>query len=315
MTKPLSMGEAVEVFLDWMAAQRYSDRTIANYRCDLGPLVRYLTESEGIDRLDEVSRDAVLRFQNWLFSEYRTGKGKAICPGTQAHKIASVKSFFKYAARHRMIPTDPGATLRMPKVCRSLPRDILDEEEIERLLEAPDVTKPLEFRDRVMMEVFYGSGVRKSELLALSVFDLDLDRAEIRVDRLKRGEGRVIPIPPVVADWVGRYLDEVRPALVKPDSGDALFLTVRGKPFRPSNWIVERIRHYAKRAGIKKDPKCHGLRHTYSTHLLRRGMGIRQIQKLLGHKSINSTQIYTRVEPSDMKEAFHKAHPRSAEGG
>ncbi len=310
MTRPASLADAVDLYLGWLASRNFAATTLGSYAQDLKRLRHYLEEVQQLDHACDVLREHLTSFQGWLHSEYRTAKDKPLAVGTQAHILAATKSFFRHLAAERMIGADPAASIVLPKRPQKLPSGLLSEEEIENLLDAPDVSRRLELRDRAILELFYGSGLRRSELLGLSVYDIDYDRDEVRVERGKGGKGRVVPIPPVVTHWIRRYVEEVRPKLAGPQSGDALFLGQRSRPLR-SGWIVLLVRRYAKRAGIEKDPKCHGLRHTYGTHLLRRGMGIRQIQKLLGHRSITSTQIYTHLDPTDLVEDFHRAHPRS----
>lgn len=304
------MDAAVGRFLEALAARGRSKRTITTYRDDLGKLVRYLAEHEDAGEAPDVTREALTRFQGWLYGGYVGRGGKSLCLGTQRHILAAMRSLFAHLAQERLVAHDPASSIELPRVRRALPRGILSEEEVERLLEAPDVSTPTGIRDRAILEVFYGAGIRRSELFSLKVYDVDVERAEIRVDAAKKGESRVIPVPEISAAWVRRYLEEVRPLFVGDQSGDHLFLSRQRRPFR-SNWIVELVRRYARKAGIAKDPRCHGLRHTYGTHLLRRGMGIRHIQRLLGHRYLSSTQFYTQLDATDVKEAFHKAHPRS----
>lgn len=311
MTKPLSMEAAIDLYLASLEARNYSTRTVPCYRSDLRRLLEFL-DIEGVASPGDVTREILVRFQAWLHSEYRSLRGRPITTGSQLNVLATMRAFYAHLASEKLIAADPASTVELPKVRRRLPREIPTEGEVERLLEAPDVTRSMELRDRAMLEMFYGAGIRRSELYQLSIHDVDLERAEVRVEAKKGGVSRVIPIPPIVCHWVRRYTTEVRPRLVGPWSRDILFLTRLKKPFR-SGWFVKLVKRYGARAQIAKDPKCHGLRHAYGTHLLQRGMGIRHIQKLLGHRSIASTQVYTQLSPTDLSEAFHRAHPRSNE--
>jgi integrase/recombinase XerD len=223
-----------------------------------------------------------------------------------------VRSFFRYLVKSDVLLYDPAASLELPKRKGILPRSVLSKKEMARLLAAPDATTPLGLRDRAMLEVLYSTGIRNAELRALQLYDLDLDRGLLRINDGKNAKDRVVPLGEVACAFLREYLAEARPKLlsVRGGAGEAkVFLSKNGRPLLPLGVIVP-IHKHAKAAGIERPVTPHTLRHTFATHLLAGRADIRHIQAMLGHTSVATTQIYTRVEVTDLKAVHHRCHPR-----
>ncbi|MDO8312865.1 MAG: site-specific tyrosine recombinase XerD, partial [Sideroxyarcus sp.] len=221
--------------------------------------------------------------------------------------ISSLKRLFRYLLRQNKIAADPTLQIATPKLPRSLPKS-LTEEDVELLLNAPDVQIPLGMRDRTMLEVLYASGLRVSELVGLSVAQVSLDMGVTRVMG-KGSKERLVPLGEEALDWVKRYLAEVRPVLLAGQLTDALFVTQRGEGMtRQMFWYL--IKKHAKHGGLQKPLSPHTLRHAFATHLLNHGADLRVVQMLLGHSDISTTQIYTHVARERLKALHAQHHPR-----
>jgi integrase/recombinase XerD len=200
----------------------------------------------------------------------------------------------------------------LPRTPARLPVHVLSVQDVENVLNQADVAKPWGVRDRAMLEVLYSTGLRRSELAALAVFDWDRNRGAITVRQGKGGKDRVVPIGDRAAAWLGRYVDEVRPTLSREPDDGAMFLTDYGEPFE-KNRLGDLVRRYFDWAGVKAPGSCHLLRHACATHMLENGADIRFIQALLGHADLSSTQIYTQVSIVKLKEIHAATHPARLE--
>ncbi len=297
----------VDAFLDHLLVQKnYSHFTVQAYATDLRQLMDYLEadvptfSSQG---WQGVTFKDLLGFQEYLIA---TGYADA----SVSRKLASVRTFFQYLVMEGVLSSDPSQGLEGPKVKRPLPRAI-SQEDIERLLDAPaQVEGPTGLRDQAILELLYATGMRVGELAALRVEDVDLERNVVRC-RGKGNKEREIPIHEVAAQKLLTYLEHGRPKLAdgkKPSP--ALFLNYRGHPLsRQGIWLI--IKKYAKMAGIQAKVTPHVLRHSVATHLLRQGANLREVQELLGHSNLTTTQRYTRVVNEHLREVYDQTHPRA----
>ena len=263
-----------------------SHNTIASYRADLEQLSRFLDK----DLLKVVEAD--------LFAFLGAMKGRA---SSAARRVSTLKRFYQYCLRERRISADPTLKLEPPKRVPRFPRS-LSEADVEALLAAPNTATPLGLRDRAMLETLYATGLRVSELVALKVFEVNLDANVVRV--LGKGsKERLVPLGEEAADWISRYL-KTRDA-----RSDALFVTGRASGMtRQAFWHL--IRRYGARAIPGKKLSPHVLRHAFATHLINHGADLRVVQLLLGHADISTTQIYTHVARERLKALHAKHHPR-----
>ena len=225
-----------------------------------------------------------------------------------ARNLTAVRMFHRFLLGEGLARRDPTEHLKPPKLGRKLP-SVLNIYEVERLMLAPDVETPLGLRDRALIEMLYGAGLRVSELIGLSQVDLLFDVEVVRVLG-KGGRERVVPIGSEGIEWVTAYLHAVRPELAKSHTGVEVFLNFRGGPLsRMGVWKV--LRQYVVLAGLEKKVSPHTLRHSFATHLLEGGADLRAVQEMLGHADISTTQIYTHVDREYLKEVHRTFHPRA----
>jgi integrase/recombinase XerD len=292
-------------FTEHLKVIGFSKRSIPDYAHNVKLFLEYLKELK-IETLAEVDRRMVLDYQARVYLQ--TFKDRPIAPATQRARLTCVKTFYQYLLKAGLALYDPTSDLDLPKRPNQLPKGILSKKEIGILLSRPSLETPLGIRDRAILEVFYSTGIRVSELCNLSLNDLDLSAGELRINQGKNAKDRIVPLGELACDFLEIYLHEARPKLTT--SGQpVLFVSKNGRKFH-STTLSHLITNYGKKAGSKKEISPHSLRHTCATHLLKGKADIRQIQRLLGHASIASTQIYTRVEITDLKQVLKRCHPR-----
>jgi len=291
--------EIIERFCDSLWLQEgLSANTLEAYRRDLEGLSRWLTARD--TALITATRADLL--------EYLSGcVGKGARPRTTARLLSSLRRFYGYLVREERIEADPTALIDSPKIGRPLPKS-LTEEQVEKLLAAPDVTIPLGLRDRAMLETLYATGLRVSELVGLTLSQVSLTQGVVRVIG-KGDKERLVPLGEEAVSWINRYLAEGRPALIKRRSTDAVFATARGGPMtRQAFW--HNLKQHTRSAGIHTALSPHTLRHAFATHLLNHGADLRVVQMLLGHSDLSTTQIYTHVARARLKSLHEQHHPR-----
>jgi integrase/recombinase XerD len=299
MTPADSADPAVSRFLDAVWMERgLSPNTLAAYRADLTALARWLAE-----RSVPIMRTSRADLQEFIAWRVRAGAR----PRSTARQLSSYRRFFRYFMREGAIREDPTAQIAMPKIGRSLPRS-LTEEEVESLLSAPLVSDPLGNRDRTMLEVLYATGLRVSELVNLRQGQLNLNQGVIRI--LGKGDReRLIPLGEEAMRALKEFARGARGEILLERQTDYLFPTRRGdRMTRQAFWHI--IKRYARKAGIGKELSPHTLRHAFATHLLNHGADLRVVQMLLGHSDLSTTQIYTHVARERLKELHSTHHPR-----
>ena len=284
-------------WLDMLWAERgASEHTRAAYGRDL----RAFAQSCSGDLL-KADAAAVLDF---LEAKQRAGQSAR----SSARALASLRSFYQYCLRQGWIREDPVALVENPKLPKPLPKS-LSEADVEALLEAPDTETAIGVRDRTMLELLYACGLRVSELVELSVSQVNLRQGVVRVFG-KGSKERLVPLGEAAQTWLQRYLQQTRPELLPVGRGDACFPGRAGRPMtRQTFWY--RIKHWAAVAGIDKPLSPHTLRHAFATHLLNHGADLRVVQLLLGHTDLSTTQIYTQVARARLQELHRVHHPRS----
>jgi site-specific recombinase XerD len=227
---------------------------------------------------------------------------------TVARKLAALRAFYRALREHGEVAQNPADLIPSPKRPRNLPR-VLRPDELAALLDRIPASTPLELRDRALFEIAYASGLRAEELVTLDVAAVDFDAEELRVEG-KGGKTRIVPAGEPALRAVARYLERARPALTSGDGEPALFLSKSGRQLSTSD-VRRRLRAWTRHAEVQGGVSPHTLRHSFATHLLEGGADLRAIQELLGHASISTTQIYTRVESARLKSAYAKSHPRA----
>jgi integrase/recombinase XerD len=297
----MSDAELLDEFSDalWLE-DGLSRNTLDSYRRDLNKFSEWLQKRDGRGITGATHADIL------GFLAYLVGGQKAKATST-SRAISSLKRLYRYLLRQNRVAADPTLQIATPKLPRSLPKS-LTEEDVELLLNAPDAETPLGMRDRTMLEVLYASGLRVSELVGLSVAQVSLDMGVTRVMG-KGSKERLVPLGEEALEWVKRYLAEARPALLLGHVTDALFVTQRGEAMtRQMFWYL--IKKHAKHGGLNKPLSPHTLRHAFATHLLNHGADLRVVQMLLGHSDISTTQIYTHVARERLKQLHAQHHPR-----
>ena len=297
------MQEVFNRYINYLEAERnVSPYTVRNYTTDLLDFFQFLG-TKGIGSLKEVDRYVVRDYLSHLM-------GRGLVKASIARKLSAIRSFYRYLLREEMISTSPVATTSSPKLDRRLPA-FLTIEEVEKLLKAPDLSKPVGQRDRALLELLYASGLRVSELVSLTPEQVDLDSREIRVWG-KGAKERITLMGKPAATALSDYLSQGRPELLGEKKSRALFLNRYGE--RLTERMVQKILDdYASKAGIGKKVHPHMLRHTFATHLLDGGADLRVVQELLGHANLSSTQIYTHVTKSQARKIYLSAHPMAQE--
>ena len=294
-----SPEDALRLFLEYLAVEKGLARnTILSYARDIRKFLGFV--KAGKLAWNRVPEETVVRF---IHKESRAG----LSARSLARLISALRSFFKFLLLSGFVKMDPSSQLTTPSTWRSLPK-FLTVKEVEELLRAPDDKKPRGVRDRAMLEVLYGSGLRVSELASLRLAEVNLEDGFL-VCRGKGGKERIVPLGRSACDAAKRYLAEVRPLVVSGER-DELFLSRRGKPFsRQGLWKL--IRQHAREAGLAAKISPHILRHSFATHLLERGADLRSVQLMLGHSQITTTQIYTHVSRERLRRVYDQFHPRA----
>jgi len=292
-----------EQFLNHMRRVNYSERTIRDYGFSLTYFLDWIKEKD-IEQLKEIDKQIAGQYQTYLHTGRKTPKGKPLAVGVQYKELSGVKSFFAYLVSIDKMEVNPFDYITFPKLPKRLPRNIPSPIRMKRLLEKVDTSNAVGIRNKAIMEFFYATGVRKSELLRLTIYDIDLDNREAFIVSAKRERERIVPLTKTVCLWLDKYLNESRPMMPKAHETTSLFLSSKGGPLKESSIS------YAMRGLKKHGISCHTIRHTTATHLLKNGADIRHIQALLGHASLNSTQIYTHLDTKDLRKMVNKAHPR-----
>jgi len=292
-------NKIIDVFIDhlWLE-DGLSKNTLNSYRFDLELFTEWLTKILKKNILDVTKSD----IQQYLSYKFPTSKSRSI-----SRLLATLRRLFRYLLRENKIKIDPTLEILSPKIPRSLP-NCLSEEEVELLLNSPDVKTISGLRDKAMLELLYACGLRVSELVNILLTELSITEGVIRITG-KGSKTRLVPMGEEAADWIKKYIDESRNVFLNKKTSRYLFITIRGSAMtRQAFWYL--IKRYSIIAQIKKPISPHILRHAFATHLINHGADIRVVQMLLGHSDISTTQIYTHVARERLKKIHESHHPR-----
>jgi integrase/recombinase XerD len=298
------LDEACERFLESLRVRRFAAATVAGRASALTIFLRFLASQKTHD-VRAVTRDTIRLYQAHML-------GRGLSEAARAAYLDSLRRFFAYLEETDAILMNPCAGLVVPKAANKLPRSVLTPKQAQRLLSQPNVQTKTGLRDQAIMEVFYSTGLRLEEVAQLSIYDVDLRQGCVRVRRGKGGKDRLVPLGQRACAAVQAYLQHARLAWSKGQPETALWLHRRA-PHAPlaGPGIWHRLRHYAHMAGIPAASQAHVWRHTCATHLVSRGANIAYVQRILGHRSLQTTQIYTRVALREVRATFRRAHPRA----
>ncbi len=301
------MNDRVEAFLHYLSAERGSSKnTIDAYRNDLSGFLKFLA-SEGLSNTDvssTVTRDTINAYIGDL-------NARRYAKATVARKVAAVKSFCAFLLDHGDLRSNPAAQVDSPRAPKPVPKPMTTEEVDALLREPRKYDSPEAARDAAMLELMYATGMRVTELVSLNMDSVQLDTPPSWVRCLgKGGKERTIPVHEQAVEALSTYLDDARPSLLKNRPHQALFVNRRGERLtRQGFWLI--LKGYAKSAGIESHVTPHTLRHSFATHLLRGGASVRDVQELLGHANVSTTQVYTQLADEHLREVYENVHPRA----
>lgn len=294
------MEAHVETFINFLERdKRLSLNTLQSYKRDVDQYITYLNDIN-ITSINNSNKTTVIAY---LLNLQKKGRATS----TISRNLASIRSFYQFLHKNKLIDNDPTLDLESPKVEKKLPQ-ILSTQEVELLLDQPKCLDLKGIRDKAMLELLYATGIRVSELISLNMNDINLDLGFIRCNKGTRE--RTIPIGSISIAAVTEYLDKSRNFLIQDSQEESLFVNINGKRLtRQGFWKI--IKHYKNQANINKDITPHTLRHSFAAHLLENGADLRSIQEMLGHSDISSTQIYAQIAKNKIKEIYKKTHPRA----
>ena len=293
------MEKDIKNFLEFIKSdKKLSKNTLESYQRDILQYQEYLEEKK-ID-YKEVNNENVLGYLDYL-------KGLDKKASTISRHLASIRLFYQYLLKNKIVKEDPTKGIQSPKIEKKAP-SILSSQEVSLLLEQPNGEGLKSIRDKAMLEVAYATGMRVTEIISLNVSDIDLDSSLVTCKN--ENKQRIIPLGKLSLSALKEYMTIARPNMIKDDNETALFVNVNGKRLtRQGFWKI--IKFYKEQAHITKDITPHVLRHSFATHLLQNGADLKSIQTMLGHSDISSTQVYMQFQDGALKDVYHKAHPRA----
>lgn len=293
-------------FTRWQEEKNYSHHTIGARERTLRAFAAWAAE-RGLVHPGEVTKPILERWQRYLFL-HRKKDGQPLSISSQISFTDPLKAFFRWLARENYILYNPAADLELPRIGRRLPKAILTASEVETVLAQPDITTPMGIRDRAVMETLYSTGMRRQEVLDLSIYDIDMERETVMIRQGKGDKDRVVPIGERALAWIRKYLEDVRPEYATGADKGTLFLSAFGLPIS-GGWLAQIIHGYIKGAKVGKLGSCHIFRHSMATLMLENGADIRFIQAMLGHAELSTTEIYTQVSIKKLKAVHTATHP------
>ena len=287
--------------------ENYAPRTVL---CKMQLIRRFedWCDQRGIERGEEITEESLQGYRRFLYHRKHHLTGKPLNPKTQAQYLTGVRTFCQWMTKRAILMRDPSLNLELPRQRQRQLADVLTLDEINTLLSMPDVTTPLGIRDKAMLETFYSTGVRVSELQKLTAGDIDHQRNLIRIRSGKGRKDRVAPIGTQAIEWLDKYRLDVRPTLVSDQTGSEMFLSCRGRRLQRV-MMGKIVRNYIAAAGIEKRGSCHLLRHTAATLMLENGADLRSLQTFLGHEKLGTTEIYTHMTLGHLKSVHENTHP------
>ncbi|MFD2256217.1 site-specific tyrosine recombinase XerC [Luteolibacter algae] len=295
-----------DLYLADLESLNYRESTIDGRKKDLRHFLQWAHE-RSLSRPDQITRSILESYRRHL-SRLKKKNDKPLSVTSQRARLGAVKSLFAWTTKQGHLEANPASELDLPRPEKQLPDQGLCHHEIEKILAVPDIADPLGIRDRAILELFYSTGIRRSELVRLELPDLHRERRTLHLRHTKGRHDRIVPVGTRAMQWLERYLEDVRPRLeVDPDE-KALFLSGYGGPFNPDA-LGRTVSRYISKADVSRSGGCHLLRHSCATHMLEGGADIRFIQQLLGHQKLETTAIYTEVSIQQLHDVHARCHP------
>jgi integrase/recombinase XerD len=305
-TDPTGFSVVGADWLEWLGTHNYAHATLVDRSFYLARFVAW-AELRGIFRPADVTLPVLEAYQRHV-SLRRKSDGTPLAWSTQSRFLVPLRAFFSWSAKTRRILSNPASELVMPKAGHTLPSATLTHDEAEAILAVPDTGTPIGLRDRAVMELLYATAMRRGELVALDLCDVDLTRRWLTLRNTKTRWDRVVPMGTRAAAWLVRYLTDARGHLLLGDDPGAVFLATNGERLG-ATWLTGAVHHYIDAAEVGKTGSCHLFRHSAATLMLEGGADIRYVQELLGHRDLNSTHVYTRVAPERLAAIHAATHP------
>lgn len=293
-------------FLSWLEMKRYSRWTVEARYYGLSNFLKW-TMGLGLQEPKELTIELIEKYQKSL--KHGTGSGlRELSPQAIIDKLISVKMMFRYLMKKKVLSHNPASEIEMPKLGSRLPKALLSQEEVEKVMSQPILRTARGIRDRAMLEVMYSTGIRRFELVNLNLKDVDVKQETLWVRKGKGSKDRLLPLGKRAKEWVERYLEEVRPSLQSERDEGKLWLTLLKEP-PGTRWMSKMVMKYMVAAGLEEKVGCHIFRHSMATGMLENGADIRFIQAMLGHEDISTTKLYTKVSLKKLREIHAATHP------
>jgi integrase/recombinase XerD len=292
---------------EWIEAQGFAPGSVKDHRQKLKGFLEFLDGSCPM----EADKKILSTYQSHLFEIVSKKTGKKLSCNSQINRLTVLKNFYRFLHQTGRIPNNPAEIIVLPRHPKLLPPVLLNSREMKKLLDAPDLGNPLGFRDRTIMEVFFSTGMRLSELTSSAVEDLNFEENLIHIKHAKGQKQRLVPMGETARNWLQEYLEKVRPILAKDSKNESVFLNRFAHRIDKSGW-QKKLTQYVRAAGLKKNFTTHCFRHQLATSMLERGADIRHIQEILGHETLKTTQRYLHVVKAELKKIHAKSHPREA---
>ena len=304
---PRSLYALLLRFVAWRQARNWSESTLKVQTHHTYRFIEWATE-RGLHHAVDITRPILERYQRHLY-QYRKSNGEPLSSRTQRTALQPIQVWFKWLTKQSLILANPAADLELPKLEKHLPRYILSIEEVEHILAQPDPETLQGVRDRALMELLWSTGMRRGEVVKLDVYSVDASRKTVTIRQAKGKKDRVIPVGERALGWLQVYQQQIRPQLLVNPEVNALFVAMDGQEGLQANGISNMVTGYIKAVGIEKKGACHLFRHAMATQMLENGADLRWIQAMLGHASVESTQIYTQVSIKALQAVHSHTHP------
>ena len=309
LSKPTSLllVDCVCYYLALCRAKGLSHNTVTGKSANLSLFLAWC-QLNGINNITDVNNDLLVSYQAYMNEYKKPHNGQHLCRATIRSRLTAVTVFLRCMLQNHVITSNEFESFELPKLGRRLPKPILSQKEILQIFEQVCIKTNKGLRDRAILETFYATGMRRSELSKLTLNDIDFHQKQVRINQGKGFKDRYVPIAKRACYWLYRYLKYVRPEMMNELSENCLFISNSGKPFRPTQ-LSELVSKYIKLAGITKKGACNQYRHAAATHMVDNGADIRHVQEFLGHADISTTQIYLHVSMAKLRAVYEKTHP------
>jgi integrase/recombinase XerD len=320
MPKNESITDLIAAYEKWIALQGFSEDSATDHRQKLNRFWSFLDDrgliEAGRPDLGGIDRELIADYQAHLFEVVSEVTGKRLSTASQINYLSYLQNFYRFLKTTGRVSFNPTDIIKLPRQPQVLPHVLLTPPEVRRLLSVPDLSNPLGYRDRVMLEVFWSTGIRLGEAVKLHTADVDLDQGLLTLKAPKGRKDRAVPVGEGAIGWLENYINDVRPVILKQSKADEknslwLFLSRFGRKMDRSG-VFYKLQSYARRAKLKKKIGTHTFRHTLASEMLRAGADLRHIQEMLGHDNLATTQRYLHIVKAELKKVHGKTHPREA---